>query len=547
MALQILAVTSEAFPLAKTGGLGDAVSGMVSVIQAMGADVTLMLPAYRGVKNQLLDARLVGCLKGLPGGDARLIKGRCPGSGSGVLLLENDALFDRDRLYIDAYGAEYPDSALRFAALSHAAARVAAGIPGVALPDIVHAHDWHAALTPLIMRQLGVTRPRTILTLHNIAFQGSFCASMAEVTGVDPSLWASGGLLQGDRINFLHAGIAAADKITVVSTNYAREILTSEFGCGLDGLLRARQADLISVPNGIDASLWNPATDIHLQGSHFDLRDMKNKGLCKRRLQAQVGLREMPDAPLLVMGSRLTGQKMADVAVNAIPLMMDAHPDLQVCVMGQGEKSIEANLQKMGQRYPGRCAIQIGFSEEAAHLLHAGADMLLHGSRFEPFGLTPLYSMRYGTIPIGSRVGGMVDTICDPGFGGENQLMYGATGLLFQGDQVQDMCAAIERAVGLFRNKSVWLTMRRNAMQRDFSWERAAPAYMQLYQTLCPVHSNVLDRQQALEYKSAPITPTMVGARPAGMTAGSRLQRITRARNQVSGELAPSVRRVSVA
>lgn len=547
MALKILAVTSEAFPLAKTGGLGDAVSGMASAVHAMGADVTLMLPAYRGVRKRLVHVRFVGRLNGLPGGDARLIKGYCPESGLGVLLLENDALYDRDGLYVDADGVEYPDSALRFAALSHAAARVAAGIPGLAEPDVLHAHDWHAALAPLVLRQLGAQRVRSVLTLHNIAFQGSFDAGLAEQTGILPALRASGGLLAEDRINFLRAGISCADKITVVSQNYAREILTPEFGCGLDGLLRSRGADLLAIPNGIDASLWNPATDVHLRGCHFDVDDLRNKAICKRRLQARFGLREHPQAVLLAMGSRLTGQKMADVAAHALPRALEACPDLQVCVIGCGEKHIEAQLGELRERYPGRCAVHIGYSEDIAHLLHAGADVLLHGSRFEPFGLTPLYSMRYGTIPIGSRVGGMVDTIHDPGSQGGDEAMREATGLLFHGDGQEDMCAAIDRALRLRGNSLIWRCMQRNAMRRDFSWERAAPAYMQCYQALCR------EEEQAERLAARPAAhaaPVLAAARHkgiAGIAAGSRVTGLALAGKSARAELAPRVTGVSAA
>lgn len=507
MAIKILAVTSEAFPLAKTGGLGDAVSGMARAVQEMGADITLMLPAYRGVQQRLIHARVAGHLTGVPGGEARIIKGYCRETGLAVLLLDNKALYDRDGIYLDDNGVEYPDSPLRFAALAHAAARVAVGLPGLPGFDVLHAHDWHAALAPLVLRQIGASHVQSVLTLHNIAFQGSFDADTVEMAGIDPALRESGGLLYGGRVNYLHAGIVCADKITVVSQNYAREIMTPQFGCGLDGPLGARQADLLAIPNGIDVSVWNPVSDPYLQGCHFHAADLSNKMECKRRLQSKFGLRESPDSVVLAMGSRLTGQKMADVAADALPRALDIHPDLQVCVIGCGEKHIEARLRDVGQRYPGRCAVHIGYSEDLAHLLHAGADILLHGSRFEPFGLTPLYAMRYGTIPIGSRVGGMVDTIDDPGRTENDEAMHSATGLLFTGDRVDDMCAAIDRAVRLRGNGELWRKMQRNAMRRDFSWEQAAPDYLKCYRALCK------DRQGA-EQGRTPEVRTPLHVRP---------------------------------
>jgi len=546
VALKILAVTSEAFPLAKTGGLGDAVSGMAGAIDAMGTDLTIMLPAYRGVRKRLAHAQWLGRLNGLPGGDAHLVGGYCPESGLKILLLENDALYDREGLYLDAAGVEYPDSALRFAALSLAAARVAAGVSGVPVPDVLHAHDWHAALAPLALRQFGVTGVRSVLTLHNVAFQGCYAAGMADQTGIEPSLWASGGLLRGDCINFLHAGIACADKITVVSTNYAQEILTPEFGCGLDGLLRARRADLLAIPNGIDASLWNPASDTYLRGCHFDVGDLRNKALCKRQLQAKFGLNESPRTTLLAMGSRLTGQKMADVAVHALSRALQAHPELQVCVIGCGEKDIEARMRELAERHPGRCAVHIGYSEDIAHLLHAGADVLLHGSRFEPFGLTPLYAMRYGTIPIGSRVGGMVDTIDDPGWTAGDEAMCAATGLLFQGDGEDDMCAAIDRAMRLRGSQTIWRRMQRNAMRKDFSWERAAPAYVQCYQALCH-EVEPMEQRQGSARPSVHAMPAHAAVRHRGIAAGSRLQGLSLAGAPARAELLPRVSGASVA
>jgi len=527
VALKILAVSSEAFPLAKTGGLGDAVSGMAQALQAAGAQPGLLLPGYDGVLQKLSSPREVARLEGLPGGAATLMAGRCTELGLGVLLLCNDALYGREGLYMDAEGREYEDNAVRFAALSHAAARIAAGVPGLARPDIVHVHDWHAALTPLCMRQLQVHDTRTVLTLHNVAFQGVFAREAARDIGVQ-SRFVDEDLEYWGRINLLKAGIRHADLITVVSRNYANEILTPRFGCGLEDVLGERRGDLVSIPNGIDTALWNPAADAYLPGYPFSPGDMRNKAACKRQLQRRFGLPEGNGTTLMAMGSRLTTQKMADVAAQALPEALDAHPELQLCIVGCGEKPLEAALREVARRYPGRCAVHIGFDEALAHLLHAGADVLLHGSRFEPFGLTPLYSMRYGTIPIGSRVGGMADTILDPGPGAG--AMRAATGVLFEGETTQDMLAAIGRAMRLRATPDVWRAMQQNAMKTDFSWARAAPAYMQIYQALRPdvAVGRVPEAQRAPRRvasgrpapRHAPVLPgvradTLVGARGA--------------------------------
>ncbi len=487
MILNILAVSAEAFPLAKTGGLGDAVSGLCRALHRPGhTHVTLMLPAYPAALEQAGPLHECARLEGLAGGTATLLAGTVPSLGLPVLLLRNDALYRRDGLYADAEGNEYPDNAERFAALAQAAARVAWGIPGVQRPDIVHAHDWHAALVPLYLRQMRADEPKTLLTLHNIAFQGVFPLDLAPALGIRPSFCTSDCAEFWGRLNFLKAGIRHADLISVVSRTYAREILTPAFGCGLEGVLADRAGDSISIPNGIDVSVWNPQADEYLPGLDFSIGRMENKAVCKRRLQERFGLAPDSGAAVMALGSRVTRQKMADVAAQALPGALESHPELQVCILGRGEKPLEAALQDLGRRYPGRCAVHVGFQEPEAHLLHAGADILLHGSRFEPFGLTPLYAMRYGTIPIGSRVGGMADTIRDPGAPRGLESMRQATGVLFDGDSAADMAAAIDRALALRRHPDIWQAMQRNAMRTDFSWSRAAPLYLRAYRALCP-------------------------------------------------------------
>ncbi|WP_353149725.1 glycogen synthase GlgA [Pollutimonas bauzanensis] len=486
MTLRVLAVTSEAFPLAKTGGLGDAVSGLALAIKQSGIHVTLLLPAYPSTLAHVIRKTEVATLTGLPGGDATLLGAYCPELGLDVLLLRNAALYDRDGYYVAADGSEYPDNAMRYAALAHAAARIAQGVERVQRPHIVHAHDWHAALTPLLMHQMQVQDVKTVLTLHNVAFQGVFPIDLADSLGISEPYRTGDGMEFWGQLNFLKAGIRYADLITVVSRNYAREILTPQFGCGLEGALAARGGDLISIPNGIDTTLWNPLADPYLRGRAFSADHLSNKALCKRDLQHAMGLNEDPHAVVMGMGSRLTTQKMADLAAEAIPASLDAHPSLQVCVLGQGDHKLEAALLAIGQRYPGRCSVYIGFDERRAHLLHAGADILLHGSRFEPFGLTPLYSMRYGTIPVASRVGGMVDTITDPGKNLPAGAMRGATGVLFEGEQPQDMVHAIDRALALHADPDLWHAMQVNGMRSDFSWAKTAPAYLSAYQALRP-------------------------------------------------------------
>jgi starch synthase len=395
-------------------------------------------------------------------------------------------LYDREGYYVAPDGSEYSDNAVRYAALAHAAARLAQGVDTVPRPHIVHAHDWHAALTPLLMHQKRIKDVKTVLTLHNVAFQGVFPMALADSLDIAHEYRTGDGMEFWGQLNFLKAGIRYADLITVVSSNYAREILTPKFGCGLEGVLAQRGSDLISIPNGIDTRLWDPEVDIYLRGCNFSAEHLSKKAACKSRLQHSFGLQQNPRATVMAMGSRLTLQKMADLAASAIPSSLDAHPDLQVCVIGQGDHRLEAALQDVAARYPGRCGVHIGFDEGQAHLLHAGADMLLHGSRFEPFGLTPLYSMRYGTVPIASKVGGMADTILDPGGHRPLGVMRTGTGILFEGEQPDDMTNAIDRALALRAHPEVWRAMQMNGMRADFSWAKTAPAYLSAYQSLCP-------------------------------------------------------------
>lgn len=486
MALETLMVTSEAYPLAKTGGLGDAVSGLAHALGSENIPVTIMMPGWRNTLEKLHDVRQVAQLDNLPGGAATLKEGESKALGLRVLLVCNDRLFHRDGLYIDADGQEYADNAIRFAALSMAAASVGRGLPNVVRPAIIHAHDWHAALTPLFLHQLGVADVKTVLTLHNVAFQGIYPLEIAAELGIQERYCTPDALEFWGRMNFLKAGIQFSDRITVVSHNYAREILTPRFGCGMEGLLAARGDDVVAIPNGIDTQLWDPRHDPYLGSRTFSADRMENKAACKHRLQEAYGLTPSRTAFLLAMGSRLTAQKMVDVAARALPLALEKHPQLQVCVLGRGDRRAETELMELAQRYPGRCGVHIGFSEAQAHLLHAGADVLLHGSRFEPFGLTPLYSMRYGTIPIASRVGGMVDTITDPESGGGSVHVSKPTGLLFEGESEHDMLRGIDRAVSLHAMPLMWRTLQRNAMTAPMGWERCAPQYAHLYQALRP-------------------------------------------------------------
>lgn len=541
MLLNILLVASEAIPLAKSGGLGDAVSAMARALRQAGADATLLLPGYPQALEGATNLHPVAQLDDLPGGTATLMAGHIPDFDVPVLLLRNDALYNRaGGLYMDADGNEFPDNAIRFAALAHAATRIAGGRTPLPAPHVVHLHDWHAALTPLLMRAAGISTVRTVLTLHNLAFQGSFPIEQAAALKIPEHLLTQDAMVQHGRINFLKAGIRHADHITAVSHTYAREILTPQFGCGLDDLLQSRRHVLSAIPNGVDADTWNPAVDPFLHAP-YDALDMHGKRDCKRTLQAHFGLDAAPDAPLIALCSRLTTQKMGDLAAEALPGLLDRHPTLQVAILGCGDRHIEQALLAVAHRYPGRCVTRIGYNERDAHRLQAGADMLLHGSRFEPFGLTPIYAMRYGTIPIGTRVGGMADTITDPGADANPNALRTATGILFEGETAEAMAAAVERALALRTQPALWRAMQRNGMQADFGWSAPVARYVGIYRTLAaqtsavpatlrpapalvPVDTAVAQRAARVLHNTTPAVPAPIAAQagPGGSTIRTR-------------------------
>ncbi|WP_082883259.1 glycogen synthase GlgA [Caballeronia calidae] len=511
MPLNVLLVASEAVPLAKTGGLGDMVSAYAAALREAGVDATILLPAYPNAIAQAQGLSKVCTLTGLPGGDASLLRGRMPDSGVPVLLLRCDTLFARTGLYQDAQGRDYTDNAIRFATLSAAAVKIAEGVRGVKKPDIVHAHDWHTGLTPLLMKHAGV-HAKSVFTIHNLAFQGNYALSLGASLGV-PEKWLVHAFSDPKSIEFygalslMKAGIVHADHVTTVSETYAREILTPRFGHLMEGVLQSCADKLSGVVNGIDAATWNPAADPLIE-RNYSFDDMRGKHACKRALQRKFGLPVDPFAPVMAIGSRMTGQKLADVALDALPRLLAKHPRLQLAVIGKGEAYIEAGFRKLAQEWPDRVGVYIGYDERRAHALHAGADILLHGSRFEPCGLTQMYAMRYGTLPVASRVGGLADTIVDAAqnavHAGRNVLRpavvlrdgthdapiasmpvqrgaHAPTGFLFDGERADDIVGAASRALDAYMRPQVWRALQRNAMSCDFGWNEAVATMVALY------------------------------------------------------------------
>ena len=480
--MRVLFVTSEVQPLAKTGGLADVSGALPIALARRGIDVRLLLPAYPSALAQLKNLKIEATLPPIAGIDGgALISGTLPGTGIPVWLVDAPALFLRDGgLYQDASGRDWPDNAHRFAYLSHVAVHVAQGKIRGWDADIVHANDWHAGLIPLLLSMQARPRPASVFTIHNLAYQGNFPREVLAQIDVPEHYFSTDGFEFYGQVSFLKAAIRYADRLTTVSPTYASETLTPEFGCGLDGLLRQRRGDYSGILNGIDDASWNPATDPHLAQT-FSPQDLSGKRLCKAALQEEMGLQIAPEAPLVGFVSRFAHQKMADVVLETIAAIVEA--GAQFVALGEGDPALEAAFAEVANRFPGRVAARIGYSEPLAHRLQAGADILLAPARFEPCGLTQLYAARYGTLSVVRRTGGLADTIADVAAGvPEGRL---AAGFTFAEPCLSEFQRSLDRALALFGKPLAWRRLQLQAMAQDFSWNASAADYIALYRTLC--------------------------------------------------------------
>jgi starch synthase len=474
-------VTSEVFPLVKTGGLADVSAALPAVLNELGIDTCLLLPGYRQAIARAANLQEVARLGDVLGcGETRLLAACLPDSGVPVWLVDCPALYDRaGGVYQDEGGSEWHDNALRFAMLSHVAARIADGLSeDFWRPDIVHSHDWHAALLPVLMATRPRPRPATVLTVHNLAYQGVFGPEQFDRLGLNhPQAYAA--LEFYGRLSFLKAGIAFADALTTVSPTYAREILSPEYGCGLDGLLRERAHLLTGIMNGVDYRVWDPAHDLHLTRT-YSSRRISAKRACKIALQKEMALDPSPDTPLIAFTSRLAHQKMPDIVLEAVPALLAE--DVQFAFLAEGEAGYESGFRDLAARYPGRVSVCIGYEEARAHRMLAGADVLLHPSRYEPCGLAPIYAMRYGTLPIVRRSGGTADSVVDAI---EHTIhCETATGFAFERPTADDLVACVHRTLVLYHQPVAWRKIQLCAMRQDFGWERPAQAYVELYRSL---------------------------------------------------------------
>ena len=481
MPVRVLFAASECAPFVKTGGLADVVGSLPPALRAMGHDVRLLVPGYPAVLAGAGATREVGTLgpfAGLPG--ARLVAGATP-AGVPLLAVVNDELYDRPGgPYQGPDGHDFADNARRFGLLSHAAAALAS--PGSPLrwrPQVVHAHDWQGGLAPAYLALWGGERAASVITIHNLAFQGLFAASWLAPLGIPPSAFAMHGVEYYGQLSFLKAGLFYADAITTVSPTYAQEIQRAPLGMGLEGLLAERAADLTGILNGIDTDAWDPATDAHI-ASRYRATTLWRKAANKAALQRELGLAVRDDVPLFAIVSRLTQQKGIDL-VLAIADELAAIP-AQLAVLGAGERDVAQAVAALPARYPGQFGAHVGFDEGLAHRIEAGADMFLMPSRFEPCGMNQMYSQRYGTPPIVHATGGLADSVdnCTP-----DSLAAGtASGFAFAEPTPDALWAAVARSIALWHRPRLWRKLQKLAMARDFSWSAAAARYGRLYESL---------------------------------------------------------------
>jgi starch synthase len=481
---KILFVASEAHPLMKTGGLGDVVGSLPQALNALGEDVRLLMPGYHDALKQLASPKLVAELTLSPlAAPVRLLEAKLPGTRVKTWLIDFPPAYDRPgNPYQNAHGHDWHDNAVRFTLLARVAVAIAQGIKRLRWqPDIVHCHDWQAGLVPALL-SLEAKRPATVFTIHNLAYQGVFPYDVFGALGLPPVLWSFAALEFHGQLSFIKGGIAFADRVTTVSPNYAREIQTPEFGHGLDGLLRHRAPVLRGILNGIDNKVWNPQRDTALAQRYSATRVSAGKAANKAALQAELGLAADPAAPLLGMVSRQVEQKGIDLVIEALPILLAR--GLQAAVLGTGEARYEQALRDLARRYPGQLAVIIGYDETLAHRLIAGVDLFLMPSRFEPCGLTQLYSLRYGTVPVVHRVGGLADSVVNAT---DETLANGtATGVVFESANSAALVQAVERGVALHRKRRTWQALRRHGMQQEFSWQHSAAEYQRLYDELVP-------------------------------------------------------------
>jgi starch synthase len=479
--VRVLYVSTEVHPALKTGGLADVNAALPKSLIDLDVDVRLLLPAFPSLVQAADDLEPVA---GFPSelGVPRVTIWRAALFGVPAYLIEAASLYDRPgNPYVDAFGYGWGDNYRRFAMLGRIASRFADGGIDHWRPDVIHGHDWHAGLMPAYVAALQPPRPATVFTVHNLAFQGEFGADIFSTLALPPSFFSMHGVEFYGRVNFMKAGLYYADRITTVSPTYAREIMTPEQGFGMDGLLRERSDVVTGILNGVESSEWNPEVDPRI-ATNFGIARPDGKTACKSALQRELGLEVDASKPVFGVVSRLSEQKGLDIVLASLPALVANGG--QFALLGSGDPWLEDGYRAAMSRYPGSVGVRMGYDEDVAHRVIAGADVVVVPSRFEPCGLTQMYGLAYGTLPLVRNVGGLADTVVDGN--AETLASRTATGFVFDDATPSGFESAAVRAFAMWRNAASWRQMRDTAMAQDHRWVPSARKYLAIYREIRP-------------------------------------------------------------
>lgn len=479
--LKVLLVVAESWPLVKTGGLADVVPALAHALIEQGYEVRLLMPGYRETEEAFAGKAAGRSFEALPGLDrVRLIRGRLPGYGIPTWLLHCPSLYDRPGgPYLDPQGNDWWDNSLRFGMLCKVAALFGKGrgLDGWKA-DVLHGHDWHAGLASAYACFDPEVTAGTVFTVHNLAYQGNFDRKVRRSLGISSLAFHMDGLEFYGHLSFMKSGLWYSDRLTTVSPTYARQVQTEEYGCGMDGVLRKRREVLTGILNGVDESVWSPDTD-PLLPARYSAADFTGKARCKLELQDRFGLARGPDTPVIGMVGRMTAQKGWDLLADAVPALLA--DKAQVVMVGNGDHALEAQLTRLAAHHPGQLGLHVGYDEPLSHLVMAGSDVFTVPSRFEPSGLTQMYSQRYGTPPVVRRTGGLADSVCQAT---PASIADGSgTGFFFERADAPSLATALLQATRLYREEpAAWRRLQANGMAHDFSWRRPAKAYGEVYE-----------------------------------------------------------------
>lgn len=493
--MRVLFVTSEVFPLIKTGGLADVSGSLPSALQNLGVDVRILIPGYPAVLNKLTDLQVIATLENLPViHNATLLMGTIVDTKVKVMVIKSASLYEREGgPYSDVNGQEWRDNPVRFGILSKVAAILSSTETPIKdwQPDIVHCNDWQTGLTPACMKLNKTTQAKSVISLHNMAFQGCYPPKWITTLGLPSTNFAIEGFEYHGQLSFLKAGIFYADAITTVSPSYAKEIQTAEFGFGLEGLLAKRGNEIKGILNGIDTDEWNPETDPYLI-KNYSATKIAGKNQVKKALLQKLGLDVgASNAPLLGVVSRLTHQKGLDMLLPNMQYLLDT--GCQFALLGSGDNALESAFQDLATLNPGRISVTIGYNEPLSHQIMAGCDMFIMPSRFEPCGLNQLYGLAYGTPPIVNATGGLADSVINTtSITIENDT---ANGFVMSEASPEGLLNCIKHALSVFnRDAKTWYQIQKNGMTQNLSWDKSALEYLAVYQTLTPSVEINLDK-----------------------------------------------------